>query len=217
MTKLPDEALILLPVRNVVLFPGLILPIVLGRGASIAAAQEAVRKERPLGVVLQKRADVDAPGPEDLYRVGTIAKILRYVTAPDDTHHVIAQGADRFQIVEFLEGGAFLAARIEVIRSGDEVTPEIEARAIQLRERAVEALQLSPEAPAEAIGAVQSVPSPAMLTDLVASFTQLEPDQRQELLETFDLKARMDKVLELLRRRIEVLRLSREIGEKAKS
>ena len=70
-TKLPHEALILLPVRNVVLFPGLILPIVLGRGASIAAAQEAVRKERPLGVILQKRADVDAPGPDDLYRACT--------------------------------------------------------------------------------------------------------------------------------------------------
>ena len=217
MAKPPDDALILLPVRNLVLFPGMVLPIVLGRGASIAAAQEAVRREKPLGVILQRRPEVETPGPEDLYRVGTIANILRYVTAPDDTHHVIAQGASTAsRIVEFLEGGAYLSARVEVIRSEDEVTPEIEARAIQLRERAVEALQLSPEAPAEAIGAVQSVPSPAMLTDLVASFTQLEPEQRQELLETFDLKTRMDKVLELLRRRIEVLRLSREIGEKAK-
>jgi ATP-dependent Lon protease len=216
MAKPSDDALILLPVRNLVLFPGMVLPIVLGRGASIAAAQEAVRREKPLGVILQRRPEVETPGPEDLYRIGTIANILRYVTTPDDSHHVISQGIDRFRIIEFLEGGAYLSARVEVIRSEDEVTPEIEARAIQLRERAVEALQLSPEAPAEAIAAVQSVPSPAMLTDLVASFTQLEPDQRQELLETFDLKTRMDKVLELLRRRIEVLRLSREIGEKAK-
>ncbi len=216
MAMPPHDPLILLPVRNLVLFPGMVLPIVLGRGASIAAAQEAVRRERPLGIILQRRPEVETPGPEDLYRIGTIANILRYVTAPDETHHVIAQGADRFRIVEFLEGGAYLSARVEVIRATDEVTPEIEARAIQLRERAVEALRLSPEAPAEAIGAVQSIPSPAMLTDLVASFIQLQPEERQELLETFDLKTRMDKVLELLRRRLEVLRISREIGEKAK-
>ena len=93
MAKPPDDALILLPVRNLVLFPGMVLPIVLGRGASIAAAQEAVRREKPLGVILQRRPEVETPGPEDLYRIGTIANILRYVTAPDDTHHVIAQGA----------------------------------------------------------------------------------------------------------------------------
>src|SRR5512142_905996 len=114
-TMTNDEALILLPVRNVVLFPGLVLPIVLGRGASIAAAQEAVRREKPLGAVMQRRPEVETPGPDDLYRIGTTANILRYVTTPDESHHVISQGVDRFRIIEVLEGSAYLSARVEVI------------------------------------------------------------------------------------------------------
>ena len=151
----------ILPVRNLVLFPGMVLPIVLGRGASIAAAQEAVRREKPLGVILQRRPEVETPGPADLYRIGTIANILRYVTTADISHHVISQGIERFRVLEFLEGSAYLSARVEVIQTNDEVTPEIEARAIQLRERATEALQLAPQVSAEVLGAVQSVTAPA--------------------------------------------------------
>lgn len=199
-----------------VLFPGLVLPVVIGRGASIAAAQEAARTEKPIGMLLQRDPAVEEPGPEDLYRIGTVANILRYVTAPDGSHHVVCQGVQRFRVLEFIESKDYLTARVEQIAEAEDNDTEIEARAHTLRQLAEEALHLLPQVPGELIAAVQNVPSPSMLADMVASFMDLDTADRQQLLETFDLKSRLDRVLELVGHRVEVLRLSREIGEKAK-
>lgn len=211
-----EDALIIVPVRNMVLFPGLVLPVVIGRGASIAAAQEAARTEKPLGMLLQRDPALEEPRPEDLYRIGTVANILRYVTAPDGSHHVVCQGVQRFRVLEFIEGKEYLTARVEQIAESEDNGTEIEARAHTLRQLAEEALRLLPQVPGELIAAVQNVPSPSMLADMVASFMDLDTADRQQLLETFDLKSRLDRVLELVGHRVEVLRLSREIGEKAK-
>src|SRR5688572_26603965 len=89
---IPEAALIVLPVRNLVLFPGMILPVAIGRESSVAAAQAAVKADRPIGLLLQRQADVDSPRPEDLYQIGTVAQILRYITTPDGSHHVVSQG-----------------------------------------------------------------------------------------------------------------------------
>ena len=97
---LPDDALIILPVRKMVLFPGMVVPLALGREASIAAAQAAAKAKRPVGVLLQRNAETEKPGPDELCRVGTVADIVRYVTTPDGTHHVICQGQQRFRVVE---------------------------------------------------------------------------------------------------------------------
>src|SRR5688572_22331662 len=101
---LPHDAIIVLPVRNMVLFPGVVLPITVGRPRSRAAAQEAVRAQRPIGVLLQSKPEVDEPGPDDLHWVGTSANVLRYVTAPDGSHHLICQGESRFRVLQFIEG-----------------------------------------------------------------------------------------------------------------
>ena len=107
--------MIILPVRNVVLYPGIMLPLSLGRAKSIAAAQEAARSEQPIGVVLQRDAAVDEPGADQMHQVGTVARILRYVTAPDGSHHIVCQGLQRFRVREFLSGYPFMAARVERI------------------------------------------------------------------------------------------------------
>ncbi|HSU42579.1 MAG TPA: LON peptidase substrate-binding domain-containing protein, partial [Casimicrobiaceae bacterium] len=104
---LPDDALIILPVRNVVMFPGAVFPITVGRDRSRTAAQEAVRLERPLGVLLQSKPDVDEPGPDDMHWVGTSASVLRYITTPDGLHHAIARGLRRFRVLQFLDGWPF--------------------------------------------------------------------------------------------------------------
>jgi ATP-dependent Lon protease len=109
---LPEDALIIMPVRNTVLFPGMVLPIAARRERSTAAAQAAVREQRPLGLLLQRDAEVTEPGAGDLHAVGTAARILRYLTAPDGTHNVICQGEERFRIVEFLDGHPFMAAGV---------------------------------------------------------------------------------------------------------
>ena len=213
---LPDDVLSIVPVRNIVLFPGIVMPLALGRPKSIAAAQEAARSQRPIGVLLQRVAEADDPAPDQLYEVGCIAGILRYVTAPDGNHHIVCQGQQRFRVREFVPGYPFIAARVERVEEHDESTPEIEARLFHLKERALEALQLLPQVPPELINAVQSASSPSQGADLVASFMDLKPEEKQEILEQFELQPRLDKVLELLRHRIEVLKISRDIGQQTR-
>ena len=202
--------------RNLVLFPGMILPAGVGRERSIIAAQEAVRTERPIGLLLQRDSSQENPGPQDLYWVGTVANIVRYVTAPDGSHHLVCQGEQRFRVLEFLEGWPFLVARILRIPESEEESKEIEARMLQLRARAAEILELLPQVPAELANTVQSITSAPRLADLIAGFMDLKPDEKQELLETFDAAARIDKVLKRLAHRIEVLQLSNRINEQTR-
>ncbi len=214
---IPDDALIIVPVRNMVLFPGMILPITIGRESSIAGAQQAVKTERPIGIILQRNPEIERPALEDLCLVGTLANVLRYVTTPDGTHHIICQGQQRFRVVELLEGYPFLVARIGRIEEPDATGKEIEARFMQLKERALEVLQLMPQASQELVGAVQNIGSAAALADMVAGLMDIKAPEKQKLLDAVDLQRRLDGVLELLAQRIEVLRLSREIDERTKA
>ena len=210
---LPDRALILLPTRNAVLFPGVVAPLGLGRPQSIAGAQAAARADRPLGVVLQKDTSVEMPGPEDLHRVGTSAEILRYVTAQDGTHHMVARGTRRFRIEEFLSGYPFLVAIVDEVGEAEVFSTEIAALMHQLKERAREAISLLPTIPKELADAIGQVQSPSALTDFVANAADLTPAEKQDLLETFDVRERLEKILRSLVQQIEVLKLSKQIGE----
>src|SRR5579862_87183 len=212
---LPEDVLIILPVSEVVLFPGVVLPLSLASKHALAAAQEAVRTHRRVGLVLQAEPGED-PGPEDLHRVGTIASIVRFVTAADGTHHLIAQGEQRFTLLETVSREPFMVARIEPHREPTVLDREVEARGVALRERALEAAQLLPQAPAELGNAIRAIESIPTLADIVTSFMDLKATEKQEILSTFDLKARLDRVLALLNRRIEVLKVSRKIDERTR-
>ena len=213
---LPEDALILIPTRNLVLFPGTVLPVTLGRQRSVLAAQTAMRLNRTVGLVLQRDPGIDDPIPLDLHRVGTEGSLLRYVTSPDGTHHAICQGERRFRIRDFLDGYPFLAARVERVTESDETTTDIAARLLNLRNQAMELLQLLPQTPAELVNAVQSVTSAAALADLIASFMDITPPEKQEILETVELQRRLERISEMLGYRLEVLRLSRQISEQTK-
>ncbi|PKO61288.1 MAG: endopeptidase La, partial [Betaproteobacteria bacterium HGW-Betaproteobacteria-18] len=152
---LPDDAMVIVPVRNMVLFPGMIMPVSIGRERSIMAAQYAVKAELPVGILMQRNPEAEAPTPDDLSAMGTVAAILRYVTTPDGTHHIICQGQQRFRVLAYLDGFDFMVARVERIAdAGAENDREIEARFFQLKERAVEVLQLLPKVPPEMLQAV---------------------------------------------------------------
>ncbi len=217
VTPLPSDAIAIVPVRETTLFPGVVMPITVGRARSIAAAQLAVREQRQVGILMQRDRAVEEPAAVDMHRIGTVANVMRYVTAPDGTHHLVAQGDERFQAVEFLSGWPFLVARIKRIPEPENRTPEIEARFLNLQRQTIEALELLPQAPAEMIVAVQSVKAPGALADLATAYMDLKPEEKQEILETIDVSARMDKVSKLLAHRIEVLRLSQEIGRQTKT
>jgi len=213
----PADALIIVPVRDAVLFPGVIAPITIMRQKSIAAAQQAVREQRPIGILLQRSPDIDDPLPVDLHRICTIANIVRYMTAPDDTHHIICQGVRRARILDFIPGMPFLAARVQEIDEPKAMSPDIEARFLNLQRLAVEAIQLLPQAPPELLAAFQSVTSPAALADLATSYLDIKAEEKQEILETVDLTSRIEKVSRLLAQRLEVLRLSAEISQQTKA
>jgi ATP-dependent Lon protease len=221
-----EDVLIILPVSNAVLFPGVVLPIAISGNAALAAAQEAVRTQRRVGLLLQTDSSAAAsgseapanaaPAAETLHRVGTAASIVRFITAPDGTHHLIAQGEERFTVLDYVSREPFLVARIEIHKEPAALDREVEARGLSLRERALEAVQLLPQAPGELVNAVRSIESIPMLADMVTSFMDLKAVEKQEILATYDLKTRLDRVLALLGRRIEVLKVSRQIDEKTR-
>src|SRR6202521_1756906 len=209
---IPEDATIILPVRNMLLFPGVVLPLTIGRPASIAAAQEAAQSGRRVGLLLQDDASIEQPGPEHLQRVGTVAEILRYVTS-EDTHYAICRGLRRFRVVEFFPGFPYLVARVEEIGISEVLTPEVEARMRLLKTRAKEAVQLLPNLPPEIPAAIDSLDSPSALADFLAGIIDIPVSEKQDLLETFDVTQLLDKLLGLLAKRIQVLQLSKEIGE----
>ncbi|MGX4770232.1 endopeptidase La [Bradyrhizobium guangdongense] len=215
--KIPEDALIIIPVREMVLFPGAIAPIAIARPKSVAAAQQALREQRPIGIVLQRSPEINEPGPDDLYRVATIANIVRYITAPDGTHHIVCQGVQRARILDFLPGTPFPAARIQQIPEPTTNSPEIEARALNLQRQAIEAIELLPQAPPELVAMFQSTTAPGALADLATSFMDIKPQDKQEVLETIDLALRVEKVSKHLAERLEVLRISNEIGQKTRA
>jgi ATP-dependent Lon protease len=217
LPPVPPDAMIIVPVRSFVLFPGMVMPITIGRPKSVAAAQQAMREQRQIGILMQREADVADPSPLDMHRMGTVANVARYVTAPDGSQHLVCQGEQRFQVLEFLSGWPFFVARVLRIPESDSRTPEIEARLVHLRGQAVEALELLPQAPQELITAIRSMDSAGGLADLATAYMDIKPEEKQEILETIDVTARMDKVSRLLAQRIEVLRLSAEIGKQTKA
>src|SRR5262245_4243520 len=214
---LPPDATIILPVRNFVLFPGVVMPVAVMRPKSVAAAQQALRDQRQIGIIMQKDASVDDPRPDDLYRMGCIANILRYVTAPDGSHHLVCQGDQRFQVTDFLEGWPFIVARVIRVPESEPVSTETEARFLHLQNQAVEAVELLPQAPQELLAAIRSMTAPGALADLTTAYMDIRPEEKQEILETIDVTARMEKVSRLLAHRLEVLRLSAEIGKQTKA
>jgi ATP-dependent Lon protease len=211
-----EDILIILPVRNAVLFPGVVLPITIAGKAALAAAQEAVRTQRRVGLLLQTDPSIEEPGSDALHRVGTAASIVRFITAQDGSHHLICQGEERFTVLDYVSRDPFFVARIDKYKEPTVFDREIEARGLNLREKAMEAVQLLPQAPGElanAIGGIESIPA---LADMIASFMDLKIADKQEILATFDLKTRLDRVLTLLGRRIEVLKVSRQIDERTR-
>jgi len=214
---LPDDARIIIPLRDAVLFPGVLSPVTVRRDSSVAAAQEAVKNERPVGFLLQRDPSKNEIGPDDLRWVGTEGPIARYITGQDGAHHLLVQGQARFRVLEFLSGWPFMVARVAEIPAEQTQDSQTEARFLQLKEQAIDAITLLPNVPDELIGVVRGIESPGLLADMVTHMIDIKPEQKQDILETFDLSRRLDKAIELLAGRVEVLRLSKEIGDRTRA
>ena len=211
-----NDELLLVPVREIVLFPGVVIPLIAGRPDTEAVLQEAARASRNIAVVLQRSSETEAPRLADLHPIGAEGRLLRYVTGRDGRHHAIVQGVGRIRLLDMVDGAELRTIRIERIAEPETSGADVDARFHQLRERALETLSLLEQAPPELSAAVQSVEQPGQLADMVASLLDLSPAEKQEILETVPLLARLDRVLGRLAYRLEVLRLSADIGRRTR-
>ena len=214
---LPADAMIVVPVRDLVLFPEMVFPLSVGRPSSIAAIQQAVREQRQIVLLLQREPTREELTPADLHQTGTIANILRYVTTPDGNHHIVCQGVQRFRVTDFVDGYPFLLARGLHLTEPTASGPEIEARFLVLQGQVREVLDLLPQVPQELRQTVESTTAAGTLADLAASYLDSKPAEKQEVLDAIDLVPRLDRVTSLLAKRLEVLRISSEIGQRTKS
>lgn len=212
---LPPDHYYVVPVRNMVLFPGVVLPLMIGRLRSVEAIRKAVAADSRVALLLQKEESVENPKEDELYQVGTLSEVVRYIDADDGRHHAICQGEKRFRIIEFTQFDPIPIAHIEVIEEV-EVDPEdtdIEARFIALKEQAHEVLELAPGSPEDLSNAVANIGSASMLADMIATFMDVPVEERQEVLETFDTRARLELVATKLGHVAAVLRLSKKIRD----
>jgi ATP-dependent Lon protease len=213
----PADTLILVPVTDTVLLPGMVMPLVIGRPAAAAALQEAARTEQHLAVVLQREPFAENPGLHELHAVGTEARLLRYFTGRDGSHNAIVQGIGRVRLQAVLTSAPHPAVTVQRIAEPIERTPAIDARFHQLRERGVEILRLIEQAPPELAVTVRSIDQPGALADFVTGLLDLTPFEKQEILETIALLPRLDRVISRLAYRHEVLRLSHDIGQQTRA
>src|SRR5262252_6326397 len=210
--EIPDT-LPILPLRNSVLFPGAIIPIDVGRRKSVRLVEDAIAKERPvIGILTQKDARTEDPGSGDLYMVGCAARILKVIKLAKDNFSVILQGVSRFEVAMFDGAEPFLAAKVRSVPDPTSSDVELDALVMNLKDIAKRVVKLMPELPKEAAALVESVTDPGQLADLITSNLDIQVDEKQDVLETFDLKARMRKVLQFLSRQLEVLKVREKIN-----
>jgi ATP-dependent Lon protease len=210
--EIPDT-LPILPLRNSVLFPGAIIPIDVGRRKSVRLVEDAIAKERPvIGILTQKDARTEDPGSGDLYMVGCAARILKVIKLAKDNFSVILQGVSRFEVATFDGAEPFLAARVRSIPDPTSSDVELDALVMNLKDIAKRVVKLMPELPKEAGALVDSVTEAGHLADLITSHLELEVGEKQDVLETFDLKTRTRKVLQFLSRQLEVLKVRERIN-----
>ena len=206
----------LLAIRNTVIFPVLAFPINVGRDKSLKAVDQAMEGDRLMGIVAQTDAKLEDPNTDELHVVGTAVKILKSVKMPGNKLNVIIQGLSRIKILEFIHTEPYLKAKVQMIEEEEIKGVEVNALLMNLREQAQKIIELSPHIPSEASFLVKSIDNPAILSDIVASNLSVSVEEKQELLETLDVKERMDKVIALLSKEIQVLELSNKIQTEVK-
>ena len=212
------EALPLLSLRNTVLFPGVVIPITVGRDRSIRLIKEAHKNEQRIGVVSQKNDDIEIPVGTDLNEVGTVAKVIKMLRMPDGSNTVILQGQKRFKWTEIVQEEPYMKARVVEYDAENLPPKDDQHKALMdsLKELALEIIQLSPNIPSEAGFAIKSIESLTFLVNFIGSNMNAPVEEKQALLEVAGIRARASRVLELLHKEKQMLSLKRDIQTKVK-
>jgi ATP-dependent Lon protease len=211
----PNE-LSILPLRGTVLFPDLILPIMVGRKKSVKLIDEAMDSDRIIGIITQKRSEIEDPKENDLYSVGVAALILRMIRELDGSQRVIVQGISRIKIKEYIQREPYFKVRSETVEEVYVQGVEVEALMMNLKNLFQRAVELAPYLTTELGTMVSNIKSPSILTDLIASNLNLSTTEKQGILETFDVRDRLSKVHLLLNKEVQVLELGNKIQSQVK-
>jgi len=212
------DTLPLLPLRNTVLFPGVVLPITVGRDKSIKAVNEAYKGDKLIGVLSQKDANVEEPGPEDMCAIGTVAKIVKLIKMPDGGTTIIIQGKKRFRIGSILQTEPYYLASINVLDENElSADDSFDAHAGSIKDLASQIIQISPNMPAEAAIILKNIESPSFLVNFVSSNLNSDVSEKQNLLEIDDLKQRAEKLIELLHKELQFAELKNKVTTKTRT
>src|SRR5690625_2635583 len=216
-SEVPDN-LPILPLKNTVLFPGVVVPITVGRDRSLALVKEAYDSDKTIGVVAQKDESIENPGADDLYEYGTVAQILKLIKMPDGSKSIVIQGKSIFKTDVMLQEEPFFRAAVSPVAQEMNITDvELDAAIRSVKDTATKIVNLSPNIPSEAAIAINNISSPTFLLNFISSNLQLGVQEKQELLETRSYSRRLEKVMEYLNKELQVLNLSEEIRSKVKT
>ncbi len=218
--KIPTE-MALLPLRNTVLYPGTVLPITVGRAKSIKLAQDFSHGEYPIGIVTQRDTEVEEPTLSDLYNVGTMARILKYITMPDGSVTLIVQGIKQFEIVSIISYDPYIRAEVTTYTTNDfdrnlRNRKMFKALVASVRDTASQMVKLSSQLPKEILFAIRNIDSPLFLINFLATFLSLKVAEKQRLLEITDITERADAVLKYMNKEIQILEIKADIQDKSK-
>ncbi|MBN2615086.1 MAG: endopeptidase La [Bacteroidales bacterium] len=212
------EQIPILPVRNTVLFPGVVIPITAGRDKSIKLLRQAYQENRVIGVVAQKDPSVDEPVVDDLYTIGTVARIIKILQMPDGNTTAIIQGKKRFELLEMVKEEPFFEARVGRYEADQSVPDDevFDATISSIKDLSIQIIESSNSIPTEAAFAIKNIESPVFMVNFVSSNLNVEIEEKQELLEMMNLVERSQKVLELLTKELQVQELKNQIQKKVK-
>ncbi len=216
-SKIPDE-LPILPLKNTVLFPGVVIPITVGRDKSLALVKQAYENDKIIGVVSQKNAEVENPTLDDIYKIGTVAQILKLIKMPDGSKSIVIQGKSVFQIDEMTATEPFFVAKVHSFKNIQDMAGiELDAALRSVKETASQIINLSPNIPSEATIAIENINSPTFLLNFISSNLNISVEEKQNILETREFSDRMDNIIRYLNKELQVLNLSEEIRSKVKT
>ncbi|MFN3939215.1 MAG: LON peptidase substrate-binding domain-containing protein, partial [Chitinophagales bacterium] len=208
----------IIPLRNTVLYPGIVLPITVGRDKSLKAANEAFKSNKLVGIVSQMDANVEDPGFEHVYKVGTIARIVKLLKMPDGSTTIIIQGKRRFVLGEAVAEEPYLKANVTLLDDkGDLKNKEFLATISSLKDLAASIIKISPNIPAEASIVLKNIDSPVFLLHFISSNMQIEVADKQKILETADVNERAQIVLKHMHNELQMLELKSQIHNKVRT
>ncbi|WP_428236768.1 endopeptidase La [Gracilimonas sp.] len=215
--EIPDS-LPILPLKNTVLFPGVVVPITVGRDRSLALVKEAYDGDKTIGVVTQKNEDIEEPEYKDLHKIGTVAQILKLIKMPDGSKSIVIQGKSNFKVKKFTQSTPYFKADVEPYNKEMDIEGlELDASVRNIKETASKIINMSPNIPSEASIAVNNINSPTFLLNFISSNLNVSISDKQSLLEIRKFSENLDKVMEFLEKEVQVLDMSEKIRTKVKS